>query len=171
MDKIPAISWYIQQYPQTSVSQLRVIDSRDLTGVYTPDGLSAYLTNIDKSKFYVFEYIVGRQSEIRYPAIFNMLIKQIELLPNSPISSNNSTTTNTTNSEFTYTAATCPNFFCALTPCGLQPDGSNSCEINPPKGACYLNACQSDVDCLNGLTCQEVDCYSGDVLISSKVCK
>lgn len=169
-DKIPAMSWYLQQYPQTAVSQLRMVDSKDLTGIYSPDGLSAYLTDKDKSKFYIFEYVIGRQLEFRYPIIFTMLIKQFETIPN-PVVVSSPVTSSPQSSEFSYTASTCANFFCATSPCGLQPDGSNSCESNPPRGVCYLNACESDLDCLDGLSCNEVDCYSGDALISSMVCK
>lgn len=169
-DKIPAMSWYLQQYPQTPVSDLRIVDSRDLTGVYSPDGLSAYLTDKDKSKFYVFEYVIGRQSEFRYPAIFTMLIKQFETIANPAVTVSPATSSPQTQ-QSPYTASTCANFFCATSPCGLQPDGSNSCESNPPRGVCYLSTCDSDLDCLDGLSCQEVDCYSGDALISSMVCK
>ncbi len=170
-DKIPAMSWYLQQHPQTPVSDLIMINSRDLTGIYSSDGLSAYLTDGDKSKFYVFEYIIGKQKEFRYPAIFAMLIKQLLIIPNPGLDTKKSTTTSSQNQESIYTASTCGGFFCATSPCGLQPDGSNSCESNPPKGVCYLSACDSDLDCLNGLSCQEVNCYSGDTLISSMVCK
>ncbi|OQA37190.1 MAG: hypothetical protein BWY53_00103 [Parcubacteria group bacterium ADurb.Bin326] len=169
-DKIPAMSWYLQQYPQTPVSDLRIVDSRDLTGVYSPDGLSAYLTDKDKSKFYVFEYVIGRQLEFRYPAIFTMLIKQFETIANPAVTVSPATSSPQTQ-QSPYTASTCANFFCATSPCGLQPDGGNSCESNPPRGVCYLSTCDSDLDCLDGLSCQEVDCYSGDALISSMVCK
>lgn len=169
IDKIPAMSWYLQQNPHVSVSELRIVDSKDLTGIYSSDGFSAYLTDKDKSKFYIFEYIIGKQLEFRYPTIFTMLIKQLEIIPNPVIASNS--VVSSTQSEFFYTASTCANFFCATSPCGIQPDGSNSCESAPPRGICYLNACKSDLDCLNGLSCNEVNCYSGNVLTSNMVCK
>lgn len=164
-EKIPAMSWYLQDHPQVPVSQLRLVDSGDLSGIYSPDGMAAYLTDKDKSNFYVFEYVAGRQSEFRYPAIFAMLIKQIKIIANSVVTAPKPAASNAG------TAAACSKYFCASQACGILPDGTNSCETNPPQGTCYEKTCESDLDCSDDMTCQEVSCYSGDAGIISMVCK
>lgn len=77
------LAWYLQDHPEVAVSQLRLIENanRQISGIFSPDGFLAYLANSDKSKFYVFEYLTGRQTEFRYPAIFSMIIKNLQLLP------------------------------------------------------------------------------------------
>lgn len=82
LEGISPLAWYLRDRPQTPVSELVAVQSRSgaLTGVYSPDGLSAYLTNTDKSKFYVIEYLVGRETEFRYPAVMNMLIVNLQLI-------------------------------------------------------------------------------------------
>ena len=77
------LAWYLQDHPEVAVSQLKIVSTQDgqLSGIFSPDGLSAYLTDSAKTKFYVFEYLSSRQAEIRYPAIFAAIIKNLKVLP------------------------------------------------------------------------------------------
>lgn len=88
LERLSALAWYLRDRPQTPVSELPIVQSKtqELLGIYAPDGLVAYLTNLDKSKFYVIEYLVGRQTEFRYPAIMNMIITNIKLVEKIPTS-------------------------------------------------------------------------------------
>lgn len=81
------LAWYLQDHPEVAVSQLKLIETQDgkLSGIYSADGFMAYLTNTDKSKFYVFEYLSGRQTELRYPTIFNMVIKNLAVSPKKEV--------------------------------------------------------------------------------------
>lgn len=78
-DNMTPLGWYLRDHPEVSVSQLKIITSFDgaLTGIYSPDGLNAWITDSARSKFYAFEYLTGRQTEIRFPAIFDMIIKSL----------------------------------------------------------------------------------------------
>jgi hypothetical protein len=86
LEGLSALAWYLRDRPQTPVSELVSVQTKsgDLTGVYAPDGLSAYLTNSDKSKFYVIEYLAGRQTEFRYPAVMKMIIANLVLIKEAP---------------------------------------------------------------------------------------
>jgi len=98
--KQAAMAWYLENHPQTNVSSLRLVDYGDLSGIFAPDGLTAYLTGPDKSKLYVFEYLPGRGNEFRYPDIFNFIIKFFKLTApplNQPVTENASGTATTTN--------------------------------------------------------------------------
>jgi hypothetical protein len=81
--KQAAMAWYLENHPQVSVSSLRLVDYGDLSGIFAPDGLTAYLTGSDKNKLYVFEYLSGRGSEFRYPNIFSFIIKFFKLTATS----------------------------------------------------------------------------------------
>lgn len=77
--KISAMNWYLQSHPQVSVSQLKTISTNQLSGFFTPDGLTAYLTDTNKERIYSFEYLTNPQTEFRYPALFTMIIKNFKI--------------------------------------------------------------------------------------------
>lgn len=78
-EKLSSVNWYLDRNPLVRLDQLRQVNVGDLSGIFSPDGLKAYLT--DRNKFYVFEYdIMDDQGEIRYPAIFNMIVKNFKLV-------------------------------------------------------------------------------------------
>jgi hypothetical protein len=91
------LAWYLQDHPEVAVSQLKLVSSQDgqLSGIYSPDGFTAYLTNTAKTKFYVFEYLSGRQTEFRYPVIFEAIIKSLKVLPPAVAVPEESTATTT----------------------------------------------------------------------------
>ena len=78
--KISAMNWYLQLHPQVSVSQLKTISTSQLTGFFTPDGLTAYLTDANKDRIYSFEYLSSPQTEFRYPTLFLMIIKNFKIV-------------------------------------------------------------------------------------------
>jgi hypothetical protein len=81
---LSVLGWYLQEHPEAAVSQLKIVTSGNLSGIYSPDGFTVWLTDIAKTKFYVFEYLTGRQVEFRYPAIFSMIIKSLKLVTPAP---------------------------------------------------------------------------------------
>ncbi len=167
---LSALSWYLQDHPETSVSQLKLVDTLDgqLTGIYAPDSLAAYLTDASKSKFYVFEYLTGRQSEIRYPAIFNMIIKSLKVLPKAATTAVVSFNNNA--NPLLKSQCVSTRTFCQLNPCGPLADGSNSC-TDDNQGYCYEKECVVDADCISGKKCQPLECYSGDAARGVKLCQ
>jgi hypothetical protein len=85
--KVSAMNWYLQAHPQVSVSQLKIISTAQLTGFFTPDGLTAYLTDVNKERIYSFEYIANPQTEFRYPTLFAMIIKNFKIGTSTPATS------------------------------------------------------------------------------------
>lgn len=72
-----AVNWYLSSRPQTSVSELKLLNDKAYSGFFTPDGLSAYITDNAFKKLYVFEYLTNPQTELRYPALFTMIVKNL----------------------------------------------------------------------------------------------
>ena len=89
--ELSAMNWYLIDHPQATVSQLKQVAYGSLSGIFTPDGLTAYLSNKEKTKIYSFEYLMNPKSEFRYPALFAMMVKNF-----SPLSTS-STATSTGN--------------------------------------------------------------------------
>jgi hypothetical protein len=162
-----ALAWYLQDHPDVMVSQLRLIETQDgqLSGFYTVDGLAAYLTDGSKTKFYVFEYLISRQTEIRYPNIFSMIIKSVKVLPQTIATVINN------NANILMKSQCASNLnFCQLDPCGPLADGSNSCDSSQD-GYCYEKECSSSSDCVAGKICRPLECYDGDTVLGIKLCK
>jgi len=154
------LAWYLQDHPDAQISQLKVIEAGGLSGIYASNGLTAYLTDSAKSKFYVFEYLAGQQTELRYPAIFDSIIKSIIPVSVAPVVAANSSS-----------SRSCLGFLCVEEPCGQLVSGQNSCLSVSLKSTCYGKACVSDSDCATGQSCAEVSCWTGDTAGISKVCK
>lgn len=93
--KFNVITWYLQDHPEVPMSQLKTVEVGTLSGIYTPNGLTAYLTDTDRSKIYVFEYIMNPQTEFRYPTLFAMAIRNFQLIPASSVPAANETATTT----------------------------------------------------------------------------
>ena len=105
-ENISVLNWYLQKNPGVALSEIEIIElPPDFTGLMSPDGTRAYLTDQRREKIYVFEYLVDSQDYMfRYPNIFRMLINNfklgsrpiseiIDLNASSTPSDNNSTST------------------------------------------------------------------------------
>jgi len=105
-ENISVLNWYLQKNPGVALSKIEIIElPLDFTGLMSPDGTRAYLTDQQREKIYVFEYLVDSQDYMfRYPNIFRMLINNfklgsrpiseiIDLNASSTPSDNNSTST------------------------------------------------------------------------------
>ncbi len=78
-DRISATNWYLQNHPETSLSQLTEITVGEFQGIFSPDKLTAYLTDLERDSFFVFEYkIMDEQGLYRYPSIFRMIINNFQ---------------------------------------------------------------------------------------------
>ncbi len=77
-DRISAANWYLNNNPQASLSQLKSVTADDLSGVFSPNGLAAYLADADKNQLYSFEYMMDANAQLRYPALFLMIIKNFK---------------------------------------------------------------------------------------------
>lgn len=156
------LSWYLQDHPEVLVSQLKIVEAGTLSGIYSPNGLTAYLTDATKTKFYIFEYLIGQQTELRYSIIFGAIVKSIVpvIAVASPVAPASSTAT-----------ASCLGFLCVEEPCGPLVSGQNSCLSPSLKTTCYEKSCAIDSDCLSGQLCVEISCWNGDSAGINKICK
>lgn len=77
-DGLTAANWYLQKNPTVSLSQLRPITSASFSGIFSPNGLMAYLADPKGQKLYSFEYILSPGSSFRYPALFAMIVKNFQ---------------------------------------------------------------------------------------------
>ena len=171
-DDLSAMSWYLRQYPETIVSRLKLVDNRQatLSGIYSPDGLNAYLVSSVKDRMYVFEYLTGRNNEFRYPAILNMMVKNMSLIADKETSANqNSSRGLGTASIITWNKCSEPSLFCQKTACGSLVSGDNSC-TGDLEGYCYNQTCSNDNDCVAGKSCLQVDCYNNETEQSLRLC-
>jgi len=96
-DKTSAANWYLldPEHSQITLSQLDKIEFQDFRGVWSPDHLSAYLTDSQREKIYVFEYDLDQMAEFRYPSIFEMMIRSFEFIAGPVSSQNNGSQTST----------------------------------------------------------------------------
>ncbi|MFA5020478.1 MAG: hypothetical protein WC517_00205 [Patescibacteria group bacterium] len=157
-----ALGWYLQDHPEAIVSQLRVAEAGVLSGIYTANGLTAYLTDPAKTKFYVFEYLAGQQLEVRYGTVFAAIIKSFELTaPAAALAPNASSSAD----------QVCQGYLCYEEPCGPLVSGENSCLSATLKKTCHERACEIDSDCPTGQICVEISCWNGDLGEIAKVCK
>jgi len=158
------LTWYLQDHPEALVSQLKIAESWDgsLSGIYSPNGLTVYLTDSAKTKFYIFEYLAGQQTEFRYPTMFSAIAKSIVPVapPPAPVAAATSTA-----------SQSCLGYLCVEEPCGPLVSGQNSCLSPTLKSTCYAKACTADIDCATGQICADVSCWEGDAGVIAKVCK
>ncbi|MEK7072221.1 MAG: hypothetical protein AAB969_01480, partial [Patescibacteria group bacterium] len=90
-------NWYLFNHPQIALSQLSNLEFGNFKGVRSPNGLSVYITDQTRSKIYAFEYDLDTTSEFRYPSIFEMIIRNFQLI-NEPINTNTNTNSSTATS-------------------------------------------------------------------------
>jgi len=93
MERKSAIDWYMKNNPGVPAISLRQIDYGDISGIMSPDGLTAYMSDSLKTKLYVFEYIMDNRSQMRYPDVFRMIIKRMKLVTGSPVPVSSASTT------------------------------------------------------------------------------
>lgn len=86
-DQLSAANWYLVNHPQIALSQLSNLEFGDFKGVRSPSGLSVYLTNAKRDRIYAFDYDLDNMSELRYPTIFEMIIRNFKLI-STPINFN-----------------------------------------------------------------------------------
>jgi len=160
------MAWYLQDHPEAVVSQMRVAEAGPLTGLYAPNGLAAYLTDANRTKFYIFEYLAGQQTELRYLTLFSAIIKSLTIIPN-PIAPNQ----NITNASTPANNQVCQGYLCYEEPCGLLVSGQNSCLSATIRKTCYDKTCATDADCSENQVCTQISCWDGDAGVLNNVCQ
>lgn len=92
-----AMDWYMRNNAGVSAISLKQIEYGDFSGIMSPDGTSAYMSDSMKTKLYVFEYIMDNGSQMRYPNTFRMIIKRFKAIVGSvaPMSAGSSSSSST----------------------------------------------------------------------------
>lgn len=87
--KLSGANWYAQtnNVPLVVLNQLKTIAAGTLSGVFSMNGLEAYIADPVKSKIYTFEYIMDASAPMRYPSIFAMMIRNFVPVSGSATSS------------------------------------------------------------------------------------
>lgn len=75
-----ALDWYLAANPQVPAVQVRQVEYGDLSGLFSPDGLSAYLSDPQRTRVYAFEYIMDAGGQFRYPNFFRLMVKNFRLV-------------------------------------------------------------------------------------------
>ncbi|MFH1173306.1 MAG: hypothetical protein V1692_02135 [bacterium] len=70
--------WYLDQWPGLRSGQVRKISGDKLNGVWSLDGLTAYLGSQDK--IYIINYGVGNKEEVNFMTTFEMMVKSFKLV-------------------------------------------------------------------------------------------
>ncbi|NCN07116.1 hypothetical protein GW933_00320 [Candidatus Falkowbacteria bacterium] len=82
-DQVSAANWYLLGHPQITLSQLGNLEFGNFKGIRAPNGLAVYLTDQKREKIYVIEYDLDTSTEFRYPSIFEMVIRNFDLIGES----------------------------------------------------------------------------------------
>lgn len=70
-------SWYLEQWPGLKSSQLKKFTVGNLNGVWSLDGLTAYLG--DANNIYIINYGVGNKQEVNFMTTFEMIVKSFQI--------------------------------------------------------------------------------------------
>lgn len=160
------MAWYLQDHPEAVVSQMRVAEAGLLSGLYAPSGLTAYLTDANRTKFYIFEYLTGQQTELRYLTLFGAIIKSVTIIPNAIAPNQNPPNASTPSDN-----QVCQGYLCYEEPCGLLVSGQNSCLSATIRKTCYAKTCATDADCSENQVCTQISCWDGDAGVLNNVCQ
>lgn len=76
--QLSALAWYLVQWPDLLVSQLKQTEINGLAGVWDLEGLTVYLAKGDK--LYVIAYNVGNKQEVNFKTTFQTMAQSFELV-------------------------------------------------------------------------------------------
>lgn len=78
-DREDIVSWYKKTFSVETIPNTQLVSNPGWDGVRTPDGMTAYLTNKDKSYIFIATYNVGGTKIIKYKNIFEMVLRSLKL--------------------------------------------------------------------------------------------
>ena len=71
--------WYKKTYEVDTIPTTQLLTTTDWSGVRSPDGLTAFLTNKDKSYIFVVTYNLGSNKILNYQVIFELMLRSLKL--------------------------------------------------------------------------------------------
>ncbi len=78
-DREDITDWYKKTYEVDTIPTTQLLTTTDWTGVRSPDGLTAFLTNKDKSYIFVVTYNLGSNKILNYQVIFELMLRSLKL--------------------------------------------------------------------------------------------
>jgi len=84
-DEISLTEWYLKQAPKISRSILKEVTIDNKKALWSPDGLTVYLTKPDSSNpVYILNYNIGTETKANFKSTFEMLIKSFQFTIPTP---------------------------------------------------------------------------------------
>ena len=78
-DREAIVDWYKKTFEAETIPSDQLLTAADWQGVRSPDGLSAYLTNKDKSYIFTVTYNLGSQRTLNYKNLFELILRSLKL--------------------------------------------------------------------------------------------
>lgn len=78
-DREDIISWYKKTFNVENIPTSQLVTNPGWDGVRTPDGLTAYLTNKDKSYIFITTYNLGNNRVLNYKNIFELILRSLKI--------------------------------------------------------------------------------------------
>jgi hypothetical protein len=78
-DQEDIVSWYRKTFNVQTIPNSQLVINASWDGVKTPDGLTVYLTNKDKTYIFVLTYNLGTINVLEYKNIFDMMVRSLKL--------------------------------------------------------------------------------------------
>lgn len=73
------ISWYKKTFNVENIPISQLVTHPEWDGVRTPDGLTAYITNKDKSYIFIVTYNLGNNRVLNYKNIFEIVLRSLKI--------------------------------------------------------------------------------------------
>ncbi len=78
-DQEDIISWYKKTFNVENIPISQLVTNQEWDGVRTPDGLTAYITNKDKSYIFIVTYNLGNNRVLNYKNIFELVLRSLKI--------------------------------------------------------------------------------------------
>ena len=78
-DQEDIISWYKKTFNVENIPTSQLVTHQEWDGVRTPDGLTAYITNKDKSYIFIVTYNLGNNRVLNYKNIFELILRSLKI--------------------------------------------------------------------------------------------
>ena len=78
-----AVSWYLKQILPKDAYKAERVFTNNFRGIKSLDGMHVYLTPLtgERNFIYSISYMIGSQTQISYPATFQMMIRSFDVIP------------------------------------------------------------------------------------------
>ncbi len=78
-DRETIADWYKRTFEVDTIPSNQLLTAADWQGVRSPDGLSAYVTNKDKSYIFTVTYNLGSLRTLNYKNLFELMLRSLKI--------------------------------------------------------------------------------------------